>query len=427
MERTHIIKNWFRIALLNLVLATLLGALLRYAFVEEVAWIKFRNVLHGHSHAAMLGWLYLALFALLAAYFLPERADFKWYNRLFWLTELSVLGMLVAFPIQGYGAASIAFSTLHILLSYVWAWRFWTDTRGETSVWSLRFARAAIVFMIVSTLAIWSIGPILMGGFRSSTFFHLAVQFFLHFQFNGWFIFAALALALRWMEQRGIVLPAKRLRLFFILLVVSCMLTYALAVAWSNPLPIVFGINGTGVTLQLAALLVFPRSRMVAPECHSGAFIGLEPELDAHCILVFCGQNSDSNGGSDSLHCQSRLYHSQLRHWLHSPYFTGRNEQPHPQPGAASRFADAKQPPYAHRPDVFCDWPAGKRSAAFSARYAAVGLGRIPAPLLRGHFCRQCADTCGRCHRGIGRDAGHCEKQPPDVTYLPRKPVLCTS
>jgi len=271
MERTHIIKNWFRIALLNLVLATLLGALLRYAFVEEVAWIKFRNVLHGHSHAAMLGWLYLALFALLAAYFLPERADFKWYNRLFWLTELSVLGMLVAFPIQGYGAASIAFSTLHILLSYVWAWRFWTDTRGETSVWSLRFARAAIVFMIVSTLAIWSIGPILMGGFRSSTFFHLAVQFFLHFQFNGWFIFAALALAFRWMEQRGIVLPAKRLRLFFILLVVSCMLTYALAVAWSNPLPIVFGINGTGVTLQLAALLVFVgliwshRSAILAP------------------------------------------------------------------------------------------------------------------------------------------------------------------
>jgi hypothetical protein len=271
MERTHIIKNWFRIALLNLVLATLLGALLRYAFVEEVTWIKFRNVLHGHSHGAMLGWLYLALFALLAAYFLPERANFKWYNRLFWLTELSVLGMLVAFPIQGYGAASIAFSTLHILLSYIWAWRFWTDTRGEMPGWSLRFARAAIVFMIVSTLAIWSIGPILMGGFRSSTFFHLAVQFFLHFQFNGWFIFAALALAFRWMEGQGLELPAKRICLFFILLVVSCALTYALAVAWSNPLPIIFGINGTGVTLQLAALLAFVgliwphRSAILAP------------------------------------------------------------------------------------------------------------------------------------------------------------------
>lgn len=252
-----LIKNWFRIALLNLVLATLLGALLRYAFVEEVAWIKFRNVLHGHSHAAMLGWLYLALYALLAAHFLPERADFRWYNRLFWLTEFSVLGMLVAFPIQGYGAASIAFSTLHILLSYAWAWRFWRDTRGEPASWSLRFARAAIVFMIVSTLAIWSIGPILAGGFRSSMFFHLAVQFFLHFQFNGWFIFAALALALRWMEGQGIVLQSKRLRLFFTLLLVSCALTYALAVAWSNPLPVVFGINGTGVTLQLAALLVF--------------------------------------------------------------------------------------------------------------------------------------------------------------------------
>lgn len=257
MNRTHLIKNWFRIALLNLVLATLLGALLRYAFVEEVAWIKFRNVLHGHSHAAMLGWLYLALFALLAVSFLPERADFKWYNRLFWLTEFSVLGMLVAFPIQGYGAASIAFSTLHILLSYAWAWQFWSDTRGGPPSWSLRFARAAVVMMLLSTLAIWSIGPIMAGGFRSSEFFHLAVQFFLHFQFNGWFIFAALALALRWVEQEDIELPTKRLRLFFVLMLISCALTYALAVAWSNPLPIVFGINGTGVTLQLAALLVF--------------------------------------------------------------------------------------------------------------------------------------------------------------------------
>ncbi len=257
MNSTHFYKGWFRIALLNLVLATLLGALLRYAFVEEVAWVKFRNVLHGHSHTAMLGWVYMALYALFAAYFLDNRANYKFYHGLFWVTQVSVLGMWISFPLQGYGPASIVFSTLHILLSYVWAWRFWADTRHQPARWSLRFARASIVFMVLSTLAIWSIGPILMGGLRSSTFFHLAVQFFLHFQFNGWFIFGALALALRFVEQNGIVLPAKRLRLFFWLLVISCLLTYALAVAWSNPLPIVFAVNGTGVTIQLAALVAY--------------------------------------------------------------------------------------------------------------------------------------------------------------------------
>ncbi|MCB0683577.1 MAG: hypothetical protein KDC32_22135, partial [Saprospiraceae bacterium] len=35
------------------------------------------------------------------------------------------------------------------------------------------------------------------------------------------------------------------------------LLTYALAVAWSNPQAVVFWTNGVGVTLQLGALGVF--------------------------------------------------------------------------------------------------------------------------------------------------------------------------
>lgn len=257
MERSKIFSGWLRIALWNLVLATILGALLRYAFVEEIEWLRFRNVLHGHSHTAMLGWLYLALFALFAAAFLNESANLRFYGRLFWATEFSVLGMWGSFPLQGYGPASIAFSSLHILLSYWWVWRFWKDTRHHRGSWSLNFARASMVFMVLSTLAIWSLGPILAGGFRSSTFFHLAVQFFLHFQFNGWFVFAALALLLKFWEQRGLIMPERTAKWFFILLTASCLLTYALAVAWSNPLPAVFAVNSLGVALQLGALGVF--------------------------------------------------------------------------------------------------------------------------------------------------------------------------
>ncbi len=290
MGNTQLIRNWFRIALLNLVLATVLGALLRYAFVEELSWIKFRYVLHGHSHVAMLGWVYLALYALLAAFFLDEKANLRFYNRLLWLTQISVLGMWISFPVQGYGPASIAFSTLHILLSYVWAWRFWVDTQAKPSGWSLHFARASIIFMVISTLGVWSIGPVLTGGLRSSTFFHLAVQFFLHFQFNGWFIFAALALALRFFEQKGIVLPSPRLKAFFWLLSIACMLTYALAVAWSNPLPIVFVVNGAGVAIQLAALvallaLVWPQRQAIVR-----LFSGWNQSLLLIAFLSFAGK-----------------------------------------------------------------------------------------------------------------------------------------
>ncbi|MCB0554497.1 MAG: hypothetical protein KDD02_13180, partial [Phaeodactylibacter sp.] len=95
-------KVWFRIALINFFIAAVMGAILRYAFVEEISWLKFRYFLHGHSHVAMLGWLYLGLYALLVHSFLPEvRQHSPFYRNNFIVAQASVVGMLIAFPIQG--------------------------------------------------------------------------------------------------------------------------------------------------------------------------------------------------------------------------------------------------------------------------------------------------------------------------------------
>ncbi len=113
---------WFRIALGNFFIAALLGLTLRFAFIQEIPFFKFKNILHAHSHVAMLGWLYLGLYGLVVCYFVPnEQAAPKFYTRLFWLTQISVLGMLFSFPFQGYGPVSIAFSTLHIFCAYAFA------------------------------------------------------------------------------------------------------------------------------------------------------------------------------------------------------------------------------------------------------------------------------------------------------------------
>ena len=246
---------WMKVALGNLLAAACLGVVLRFAFVVELSWLEFRQVLHAHSHVAMLGWVYLALFGALVETFLGEgRMRTARYRILFWLTQISVLGMLLTFPVEGYGPFSIAFSTAHVLLSYVFAYRFWRDLEaGPAAGPSLRFARGALVFMILSTLALWAMGPIILFGLQGSAFYYMSVQFFLHFQFNGWFLFAVFALLFHhWKE-----IPQRPAYWFFTLLAISCLLTYALAVAWSNPQAVVFWTNGVGVTLQLGALGVF--------------------------------------------------------------------------------------------------------------------------------------------------------------------------
>ncbi|KGE85852.1 MAG: hypothetical protein ACE362_02715 [Phaeodactylibacter xiamenensis] len=249
--------RWLRVALLNLFLAAVLGATLRLAFVVELEWMNFRYVLHAHSHVAMLGWAYLGLFALLAHYFLPiEAQQSRWLSVLFWMTQVSVAGMLLTFPVMGYAGPSITFSTLHVLFSYAFVWYFWRKLPVSTA-FSHRFVRAAILFMVVSTLALWATAPIILFQLKGSALYYASIQFFLHFQFNGWFLFAILGLFFKYAERRGVALPSKIGGRFFSLLVVSCVLTYALAVAWSNPLPVVYWINSAGVLLQLAAALLF--------------------------------------------------------------------------------------------------------------------------------------------------------------------------
>lgn len=250
-------RAWFRIALANFFIAAVMGAILRYAFVVEIPWLEFRNFLHGHSHVAMLGWLYLAVYAMLVQAFLREdqqRRPFYRYN--FIVAQASVLGMLVAFPLQGYGAVSIAFSTLHGLASYFFAYRLMKDMPRDGSI-SRLFARAALLFMIFSTLALWAMPAIVIGGMQGKAIYYMTVQFYLHFQFNGWFVFAVLGLFFKLMESRGIALAQKPALWFFRLLAVSAFLTYALAVAWAEPLPAVFAANSLGAGLQLLALAFF--------------------------------------------------------------------------------------------------------------------------------------------------------------------------
>lgn len=247
---------WFRVALLNFLVAGLMGVTLRYAFAYEIPWLNFRFWVHAHSHTALLGWLYMGLVVLLVHTFLPPGSLSRpFYRNNLILTQISVLGMMVSFPFQGYSWVAIAFSTAHAILAYGLCYRFLKDFRHSGLV--ALFVKAAFLFMILSTLALWAMPAIIMLGKQGSAIYYMAVQFFLHFQFNGWFIFGALALIIRSVELRNLIIPDRIGKSFFGLLTLSCLLTYALAVAWSNPSTLIFAINGAGVIIQLGALLLF--------------------------------------------------------------------------------------------------------------------------------------------------------------------------
>lgn len=251
------LQSRLRIALINFFFAALLGLILRYAFVAEIPGMNYRFVLHGHSHVAMLGWIYMALFTLMTSAWLPEKtAQNRFYQTVFNLTEASVIGMLLSFPLTGYAPVSIFFSTLHVVLSYLFVWRFLKDLPPKPAISKL-FIRGAIFFMVLSSLGLWAMGPVMALDMKGSTLYYMAVQFYLHFQFNGWFVFGVLGLFFLLLEEKNIMVHEVKTRRFFWLLVGSCLLTYALALTWANREMILFGVNSLGVIIQAIALVYF--------------------------------------------------------------------------------------------------------------------------------------------------------------------------
>lgn len=280
--------SWYRIALSNFFIAALLGLTLRFAFIQEIPFFKYKNILHAHSHVAMLGWLYLGLYGLLVAHFVPKaREASRFYQRLFWLSQISVWGMLFSFPFQGYGPVSIAFSVLHIFCSYTFAVNLWMDSKMING-FSRLLLRTALAFMVLSTLGIWTMGPLMALSFKHSIWYHLAVQFFLHFQFNGWFIIATLALFFRWMEGKGHYFSGKIQGWFYGLSVFATFLTFALAVAWSEPHPLVFACNSIGVLLQLAVLILFTQQLWPLRTSIKAALTPAQFSLWQLALISFC-------------------------------------------------------------------------------------------------------------------------------------------
>lgn len=247
-------RSWILVCFFNFFIASLMGLLLRWMYVAPISGVNFQFLMHGHSHVAMLGWVYLMLYCLIFHFFVPKQAQEKpAYNRLFWVTEVAVLGMMIDFPAQGYAFASILFSTAHIFCSYFFCYLIWKDAQPSTLP-EKKMLHTALFFMIFSTLGVWCLGPAvgLMG--KASAFYQIAIQFFLHFQFNGWYLFAVLAL---FFKQFHLKIDKVKFNTFYYLFVSATLLTLALPISWSLANPIFYWINAIGIVIQLITALAF--------------------------------------------------------------------------------------------------------------------------------------------------------------------------
>jgi hypothetical protein len=212
--------RWHRAAWGWLLLTLASGVLLRWGWTRQGAGllpVDPRFLLHAHSHVALLGWIFVGFFASLLA-----RAPWAGGDRpsprvrlAEGVFHLGVGAMFVAFLLEGYAAASIALSMLHLVVAVglVVYWMRRLRHAGRTDggphgadEWIL----PALVLFLLANLGPWMLA---LGGRMGEGWTEAWVGYYLTLLFHGW-IGLGIPGLLR--ARLGVVLPGAAGRLLLL-------------------------------------------------------------------------------------------------------------------------------------------------------------------------------------------------------------------
>ena len=186
-----------RISLVNLFLVACLGVLMRYKIGFAFPYFDQTNLQHAHSHFAFYGWVTHTLMTLMILFLAKSDngIQLRPYNLLIWANLLSAYGMLISFSISGYNWVSIFFSTTSLIVSYFFITVFIRDVRKlSANTGSVKWFQAALVFNVLSSFGTLALAYMMATRNIPQHWYLASVYFYLHFQYNGWFFFAAMGL-----------------------------------------------------------------------------------------------------------------------------------------------------------------------------------------------------------------------------------------
>lgn len=248
------LKKHAKHALGYFLLAALFGVVLRSFHSFEIL-VNYKFIVHTHSHIALLGWVYLALTTLLYKLYLTNLSLDGKYRKIFWFTQMTLVGMLFTFPFIGYALFSIIFSTLFLFASYWFTWFFLKNTPAifkKTN--SYKCVRVALWYLILSSLGPWALGAIMNTLGAESAWYRFAIYFYLHFLYNGWMIMGLFGILFYVFEQNQVNISDKIFRRFFWNINLGVIFSTFLSTLFANPPVILNFLGGIGGVLQLVAL-----------------------------------------------------------------------------------------------------------------------------------------------------------------------------
>lgn len=246
------------------------GVWMRLYFISnKFHLLSFDYLLHAHSHIAILGWTFLAVFIIFLSLNWQKVTNKRHAILLSTTIFIVTLAMFIAFLYEGYATYSIIFSTMHIFVEY-WTILFILIHIGQNNSIpkiSKLFLKGGLITLAVSSLGPFGLGALAANQLRDSPFFDMAIYFYLHFQYNGWLYLMLIGLFSHILIIRGFDLRIKWLQISFWIYFAALFPGVFLSILWYDfgfigmPLAVV-GAIGQLIGVSIFCIIIFKQGKM---------------------------------------------------------------------------------------------------------------------------------------------------------------------
>jgi hypothetical protein len=214
--------------------------------------VPYSNILHGHSHLAILGWAFLGVFVIFLVNYWQDIKQKRQAIAIAVTLFIVTILMFAAFLYQGYAMFSIALSTLHIFVEYWAAIFIYRQLKSNLAIphTAQLFIKGSLIALVVSSLGPYGIAYVSASGMKDSALYEMAIYFYLHFQYNGWLMLFLIGLFITILHRKKVTLPASLLKIGFWIYFIALFPGYFLSVLWVEELgvtaDIIAAIGGIG-------------------------------------------------------------------------------------------------------------------------------------------------------------------------------------
>lgn len=160
----------------------------------------------------------------------PKKSKKKYFS-LIAVNNIASWLMVSLFLWKGYFVGSIIASSIVLFIGFIFFFFLLNDLKGIKHIAKYWFL-CGLFFAMLSSIGVFGLVYMKVTHQLHRDFYLASTYYYLHFQYNGFFIFSCIGILLNYFKDLGAIIPEKANQQILKLMFLGCVIGYGLSVLW---------------------------------------------------------------------------------------------------------------------------------------------------------------------------------------------------